>query len=217
MNSFLFIRGKHTPPGDDAFRLSHKTLKDGNVDANNILPAVTIRDPLVWLASMCRHEYAAHWIHSKDHCPDFSGTKESLETMVQYSDFQRNYESILHLWNDYYNDYLKATFPRLIVRFEDLVFHPREVTETVCHCAGGTMKQSGKFTYVVDSAKKGTGAHGKFRTGFLDAIIKYGSATRRYEAFHAPVDLEYVRDHVDPNIMELLKYPLSDPSLAKVV
>lgn len=41
--------GKHTPPGDEQFRLSHKTLKDADVDATNILPAVTIRDPYVWM------------------------------------------------------------------------------------------------------------------------------------------------------------------------
>lgn len=41
--------GKHTPPGDEEFRLTHKTLKDANVDASNILPSVTIRDPYVWM------------------------------------------------------------------------------------------------------------------------------------------------------------------------
>jgi len=40
---------QHTPPGDEAFRLTHKTLKDADVDATNILPAVTIRDPYVWM------------------------------------------------------------------------------------------------------------------------------------------------------------------------
>lgn len=38
--------GKHTPVGDDEYRLSHVTAKDKGVDPNNILPAVTIRDPV---------------------------------------------------------------------------------------------------------------------------------------------------------------------------
>lgn len=41
--------GKHTPVGNDEYRLSHKSKKDKDVDANNILPAVTIRDPYVWM------------------------------------------------------------------------------------------------------------------------------------------------------------------------
>lgn len=49
--------GKHTPPGDEEFRVSHKTLKDGDVDATNILPAVTIRDPYVW---MNRYVYVSY-------------------------------------------------------------------------------------------------------------------------------------------------------------
>ena len=40
--------GKHTPVGNDDYRLSHVTEKDKGVDPNNILPAVTIRDPYVW-------------------------------------------------------------------------------------------------------------------------------------------------------------------------
>jgi hypothetical protein len=41
--------GKHTPPGDTEFRLNHKTKKDSDVNATNILSAVTIRDPYVWM------------------------------------------------------------------------------------------------------------------------------------------------------------------------
>jgi hypothetical protein len=207
------FRGKHTPPGDDVFRQSHKTMHDANVDANNILPAVTIRDPLVWLHSMCRHEYAANWDHpDKDHCPNF--LLSNLEASVRYFNFTRQHKSILHLWNDYYQEYLQAPFPRLIVRFEDLVFHPEEVTRTVCECAGGSMSKDGKFHYVVNSAKKGENAHGKIRTGFVDAIVKYGTETRRYQNYRFRSDLEYVRDHADATVMRLMGYPAADPTKA---
>jgi hypothetical protein len=46
-------RGKHTPPGDEDFRKFHKTAKDAEVDAELILPAVTIRDPRTYLESVC--------------------------------------------------------------------------------------------------------------------------------------------------------------------
>lgn len=41
--------GKHTPPGNDEYRLEHKSLKDKDVDANMIIPAVTVRDPYYWM------------------------------------------------------------------------------------------------------------------------------------------------------------------------
>lgn len=41
--------GKHTPPGDEEYRLNHKSTKDQGVDATMILPAVTVRDPYYWM------------------------------------------------------------------------------------------------------------------------------------------------------------------------
>jgi arginine/ornithine N-succinyltransferase beta subunit len=41
--------GKHTPPGDEEYRLTHKSKKDADVDATMILPAVTVRDPYFWM------------------------------------------------------------------------------------------------------------------------------------------------------------------------
>jgi hypothetical protein len=160
---------------------------------------------------MCKHSYAAHWDHG-DNCPDFS--LDSLGAHVKYAEFIRKHDSILHLWNDYYTEYMDAKFPRLIVRFEDLVFHPKEVTKTVCECAGGSMRPDGRFKYIVDSAKKGKGAHGNNRTGYIDALIKYGSAKKRYSAYSRASDLEYIRDHLDPRVMDALKYPSVDPAKA---
>ena len=180
---------------------------------------------------MCKHPYSARWHrgdgsngdilnmgldnyeHNIRHCPNFSVPDPTLH--VKYAEFRRTHQSLLHFWNDFYNEYLNVTFPRLLVRFEDLVFRPREVTKAVCECAGGSMRPDGHFAYVVDSAKKGEHAHGKVRTGYVDAIIKYGTNDRRYSIYEKASDLEYIRDHVDRNLMDLLKYPLPDPSRAK--
>lgn len=237
------FRGKHTPPGDDEFRRNHKTYHDADIGADQILPAVTIRDPrkstassfvslasvcicfllhfisiatlatVTWLISMCHHPYAAKWEHAEEHCPDFSVSK--LETTVKYAEFKRKHKSILDLWNDYYRDYLEVSWPRLIVRIEDLIFHPEKVTTKVCECAGGSMRPDGKFKFIVNSAKKGTQAHGKQRTGMVDAIIKYGSEKKRYESFISPKDLEYIRDNVDPELLRLMNYSPPDPSRAR--
>ena len=73
------------------------------------------------------------------------------------------------------------------------------------------MKPDGTFKYIVDSAKKGDGAHGKVRTGYVDAILKYGSEKNRYKDYKSKADLEYIRDNVDPFLMKVMGYPASDP------
>jgi hypothetical protein len=159
---------------------------------------------------MCHHHYAAKWEHSAEHCPDFSAP--NLETVVIYAEFNRNHQSILGLWNDYYREYLAVPWPRLIVRIEDLIFYPEETTRTVCECAGGSMRNDGTFQFIVNSAKKGKHAHGKERTGMVEAIIKYGSEKKRYESYISPKDLEYIRDNVDPELLRLMNYSPVDPS-----
>lgn len=202
-----------------------------------MFPAVMIRDPYPWMQSMCRHPYGAKWPHHAEHCPnpvpnqmdrellksrdgnhmiwrDTSGTFKvpmeatQMNITVVYKEFAQYHDSLVGFWNDFYRDYIQADFPRLMVRFEDLVFHPKQVTKLVCECAGGQLKHPNHFKYIVDSAKKGVGAHGKTRTNYVDALTKYGTEDGRYNGFAAD-DLEYVRQHLDPELMEMFgyKYP----------
>jgi hypothetical protein len=164
---------------------------------------------------MCKHHYTAGW-RSSDRCPNLTPSakdkanypmlrdKDYFPLTVRYADFNRRHKSLTGLWNDWYNEYKGVEFHRLFVRYEDLLFHPKAVAETVCHCSGGQMNR-GKFQYVVDSAKKGIGAHGSIRTGYIDAIIKYGSDRHRYNGYH-PEDLEYARKNLDKTMMEEFGY-----------
>jgi len=76
------------------------------------------------------------------------------------------------------------------------------------------MRDDGIFVYILNSAKKGEAAHGKERTGFVDAMIKYGREAKRYATFKTPYDLEYVRDNVDPQLMSVMGYQAPDPARA---
>ena len=208
--------GKHSPAGDKEFREKHKTLKDKDVDALEIMPMVTIRDPLVWLKSMCRHKYTAHWLGFQAKvCPNFF--LDDLEIKVKYDGFFRTYESLIHLWNDYYNDYKNIDIPFLLVRFEDLVFHAEETTRRVCECGGGVIYAK-QFRYIVDSAKHGTAAHGKMsdRTGYVDALIRYGTLAKRYKGWDSAENLKYVKDNIDPKLMEMMQYAPIDPHWTEV-
>lgn len=201
------------------------------MEADAVFPAVTIRSPAVWAASMCRHSYEMNWTHihptDKDgngkhlpqHCPNFVpneidiGLNETLKdaksvpVSIQYAEFIRTHDSLLHHWNDYYRAYYDAPFPRAIVRYEDLIFFPKQVTEAVCTCAGGTLQNKGQhFQYVVESAKKGA-AHGSEKTGYLNAIIRYGNDMGQWEqGGMTDADRTFATEHLDRQLIKLFGY-----------
>jgi hypothetical protein len=212
--------GKHSPVGDDHYRQTHKTKKNQDVDTNNILPAVMIRDSYVWMHSICRIKYKAFWPHNKTgHCPNlisdardkaqFPILRNKTVVPVEVRDNKervRSHNSLAHFWNDWYNEYAKATFPRIIVRLEDLIFHTKEVTTTVCRCAGGEMKKQ-DFVYIVESAKYGRGGHGaqSKQTSYIDAIVRYGKDTGRLSGL-TPEDIEFARNTLDRELMKFFGY-----------
>lgn len=198
-----------------------------------MFPVVTIRDPFQWLQSvrmryerfslasahnvhtrfflalafqMCRHTYGVKWNHDDERCPNLPPVTSNTNNTVtiEYAAFTQQHASLVHFYNDFYNDYIDAKFPRLIVRMEDLMFHPAAVTRSVCECAGGKLKDEDKFHYVVSSAKKGA-AHGAHKTSYTDALRKYGTETTRYHALSAN-DLAYANEQLDPNVMEWFGY-----------
>lgn len=166
-------------------------------------------------AQMCRHNYAAHWKYNTTHCPNLIPNAADLlafpdltsgvppRVRVHYSEFNKYHTSLAHFWNDWYNDYVHAPFPRLIVRFEDAIFHPKLLTKIACECAGGRLNK-GRFRYEVESAKRGK-AHGTEKTSYVDALIKYGTEQGRYNGFE-PADLKYAVENLDSKLMDSFGY-----------
>jgi hypothetical protein len=82
----------------------------------------------------------------------------TIPVNVKY-DPPAKYDSIAHYWTAWYQEYLSADYPRLIVRFEDLQFHAKEMVDIVCQCAGAVARSEEQdFTYIVDNGKWGAGA-----------------------------------------------------------
>ena len=176
-----------------------------------------IRDPGVWAPSMCRHAYAMDWSRGDEHCPNLIADKRDVQAesslhigdkipvTIEYADFSKTHATMLDHYNDYYGNYMAAKFPRLMVRFEDLVFFPKQVITQICHCAGGELEK-GPFKYVVESAKKGS-AHGakSERTGFLDAIIRYGRRQGRWKGM-TNQDLVYAQQALSSELMSAFRY-----------
>lgn len=59
----------------------------------------------------------------------------------------REYKSLAHAWSEWYREYLDADFPRLMVRFEDLIFHAPAVLEKIRECVGAVWKEE-DFVFV---------------------------------------------------------------------
>lgn len=98
-----------------------------NVNKEDILPVVTIRNPYTWMESICRNPYSAKWDHNRnDKCPNIVADTHTRGNQnhwnpvsVKYGAGTEHYQSIAHLFNDWYHDYTKnASYPWVMIRME---------------------------------------------------------------------------------------------------
>jgi len=154
-----------------AYKWINTAGHEDSTDKTTVLPVVLVRDPYGWMKSMCANHYAARWHYTLEHCPNLVPNEYDYK-LFPYSgknipvrlDFDGNvnitsYDSLAHVWSEWYRQYVYGVdYPRIIVRYEDLMYYPRELTQQVCECAGGVpLEEDGKFTFLVDSAKWGPG------------------------------------------------------------
>jgi hypothetical protein len=121
--------GKHT---QQQYRDQHATEKAKDIIKNDLLPVVTIRHPYFWMQSMCKNPYTAKWPHQgTTNCPHLvkSGgdgnatTKNWNNVTVKYGAGTENYQSLAHLYNDWYHGYTQhAKYPWLMIRMEGKTF-----------------------------------------------------------------------------------------------
>ena len=136
--------GKHSPA---TYRFHH-TADDKKSPQSDVLATAIIKDSYKWMNSMCRHSYQVNWDHDKEHYPNLvpltetdrkgAGGGDMVPVRVRYSPTDiAHHDNLASLWNDWYALWTGADFPRLVVRFEVLLFHAEEVVGKVCECGGG--------------------------------------------------------------------------------
>ena len=110
------------------------------------------------------------------------------------------FDSLVDLWNDWYRPYWenKQKYPRLIIRFEDMLMHAPTIMEKMSECLGVPNKE--RFRYKTDSAKK----HGSGTT-FIKALVKTANETRREQGLTLK-DKIYAAQHLDPELMHAFQY-----------
>lgn len=221
------VEWRDNPPSGPNFKQSYfaKTGPGEDYDKINALPIVMIKDPVNWMSSMCRNPYSANFYHRRSsQCPSFDNTNPADELtspkhnlrLIRVSTprhkgkkYSYMYNSLVDMWNKYYGEWMHASFPNLIVRYEDLLFHPEEVITQVCECGGGVMRD--EFQELVGPAKKhGKGIMGRrdkeSRTDSNIAAIVYGTKEIRNSVLNSK-DRHYTRDNLDRSIMHHFRYP----------
>ena len=177
---------------------------------------------------MCRQPYGARFHHSKEHCPNLIPTEEDKRMhgnlkklnytpiFVTYdakNGLKRKHESLAHMYNEWYSEYINSTSPRLFVRTEDLVFRPKETLHKVCSCFGGTVRPALKV--MSTDVKKRMADIGTRQTSLLKALISYGHRAGRREGYEQnPNQLNAARDILDPNVMDYFGYSYEDEDVA---
>ncbi|KAL3940985.1 MAG: hypothetical protein SGARI_000759 [Bacillariaceae sp.] len=153
-----------------------------------VLPVVSIRHPYTWMSAMCRHTYGTKWMHRPEFCDKTLKLQSPIEK-VPYGatgnsthPIRNSYTSLAHMYMDWYRPYFQQqNYHRLMIRFEDLVYRPKEVVTQVCECVGGRITGwKGKFQYKKKTANKGDG-HGQ-RSDLVTAFAKYGQPLSNFYA-----------------------------------
>lgn len=219
-NQSTFRRGQHQYIGKHLSLETKSSYMNGpweSWNASTKLPVVLIRDPYRWINSMCGLPYLAEWKRgAKKRCPNLVPTKQekslpefqnltSFNITVHFNiDHTEEYDSLTDYWSDWNRQWFEADFPRLIVRFEDTLYHAEKVFEKITECTGQRMSHD--FQYVIDSMKASTKA-----SDFTSALIKYGKHEGRLAGW-SEEDLDYSTRSLDEELMTYFHYPFA-PSL----
>jgi hypothetical protein len=98
----------------------------------------------IFSTGMCESPYLLTWNHNDGHCPNLISEvdgKSNVQVHVQWGmKYRRYWASLAHVWSEWYREYYDAKFPRLIIRFEDMLFHTPKVLEAIRECAGAEWK-----------------------------------------------------------------------------
>ena len=198
--------GKHTPADyRGRFTIPHPHYQA--MDMNAVLPIGTSiiysmrPSHSIWQSASGLHPII--WVSD---CPNLVDPSDNttIPVTVHYGVGNKTYPTLLHLWNRWNRQYFDSiSYPRLVLRMEDLLFYPKETISQICDCVGGKMDPL-SFTAVAESAKGYAEGHGTQKTGLVDGWIKYGNQ-RMYKQFTA-ADMNAASEIVDKEMMEFFGY-----------
>merc|ERR1719414_2513758 len=147
------------------------------------------------MSSMCRSPYIP-FAHDEMSCP--SPVEASRGYLASDS-----FTSLMYLWSRWTLEYMEADFPRLIVRYEDLLFTPEVVVQQVCSCLGGTAPSGDGFKILESVSKWGGGHRSDNRSETMQRYSTKGIAARQQLS---EADLNFIRRTVDESVVDFFHY-----------
>eukprot|EP00547_Thalassionema_nitzschioides_P000214 CAMPEP_0194214464 /NCGR_PEP_ID=MMETSP0156-20130528/15666_1 /TAXON_ID=33649 /ORGANISM="Thalassionema nitzschioides, Strain L26-B" /LENGTH=436 /DNA_ID=CAMNT_0038942723 /DNA_START=12 /DNA_END=1318 /DNA_ORIENTATION=+ len=133
---------------------------------------------------------------------NFTMRSKIVPVYVKYASETVNHDSLAHMWSEWNRQYYDAEYPRLMVRYEDLIFYGKEVTTAACECFGGKMKQRG-FRHKGESAKVGDIHMNK--TSLVDNMIRFIDPNIDLKKGMTEDDLEFAKKVLDKEMMEFFR------------
>lgn len=211
--SLLLQWGKHLPPITYR-RTNLHPYNQTPPDVDAILPVVLVRDPYRWMQAMCKAPYDARWHKLPDNrCPNlwnaYNSTTYSLNVRTQQTQFRHvdHYESLADMWTQFNRQYWNATFPRLMIRFEDTLTHAEEIVGAIRDCVGLEPSQE-QFHFVLQVLKR----HGQ-PSDFVQSLRSMATDDNKHRGMNKE-DRVYAQTALDPELMTAFRYkyaPLSVP------
>jgi len=167
--------------------------------------------------SQCKANYDADWkLAPHKHCPNLVPIPRDFATPLRHSTNSKSYkvrvqlhqtgyrhtdqyDSLAHMWSEWHQQYVDADIPRLMIRFEDFLFHRERVLEQIAECATG-QAWGRHVKYRVASVKD----HGD-SSDLVTAVIKYGTSRGRYAGMDVE-DLRFAKTALSPKLLKKFNY-----------
>lgn len=157
---------------------------------------------------MCESPYNIKWPRVEGRCPNLvdprSGTGFGVQ--VQYTPFFRHFPSLAHMWSFWHREYYEADFPRLMIRFEDLLLRPQVILEHIQECVQAEWTDD-KVSFVTEAVKESEYFRKyKEQSGMVSGLVKYGQDNGRRTYSMQPQDIDFAEQALDAELMELFHY-----------
>lgn len=157
-----------------------------------------MKDPLTWHKSMCRMPYAVRFNGGMRGCRSTLATSENTVNWQENCSYR--YPSLIHLWSEWHREYVAMRLPRLMVRYEDLLFDGQNTVGALCDCFGG--KRTRQFRIPSGPVKT---ARSHSPASDLSTALKRSNWSNRLDGLRS-ADVKYFRTHADNAILRYFGY-----------
>jgi hypothetical protein len=187
-------------------------------------------------SQQCKMSYDAEWMQvPHGHCPNLVPIPADWDTPLRRKPLNEapldtyqvtvrqnsprdpgqeivdTYDSLADMWTEFHKEYDNADFPRLMVRFEDLLFHRETVLSQIAQCIAPPSSSLSRnhqhhpntvWKYRLHSVKE----HGPLsKFDLVSGVIQYGTSRGRYAGM-ADEDVRYAARALDRKLLQKFHY-----------